>query len=421
MASIDVDTVARRDTATGASNPSDTVSPSRIPPIISVDDHMVEPPHLWQRWLPARFRDAGPKVVRSPYELTAKQQTVMAASGPVTDFWVYENFKIAIHNAAAAAGLSGDEIDFSPRSYDEMRPAFFEPKARLADMTLNHIERSICFPSTFPRFAGQTFFEATDKELALACIVAYNDWMVEEWAGGSGGRLIPLCLVPLWDPQLAAAEVLRNAKRGVHAVAFCELPAALGLPSLYTNHWDTFLAACNDTATTLCLHIGSATKHGASSADAPRVSRQAALCVGSQLSFTDWLMSTKLIQFPKLKVAFSEGQIGWIPYIVERLDRLWLKGRAGAQINPLITELPSSYVTDHLYGCFFEDDFGVASRNAIGIDQITFETDYPHQDSTWPNTLRYAEQVMADLTDDEVDKVVRRNAIKLFSLPATIG
>jgi len=392
-----------------------------IPPIISVDDHVVEPPHLWRWWLPERFRGAGPKVVRSPYEVRADQKTVMTASGPQTDFWVFENTQTAIHNAAAAAGLPPEEIDFSPRAYDEMRPAFYEPRARLADMDANHIERSLCFPSTFPRFCGQTFLEAQDRDLAMACIAAYNDWMVEEWCGDSGGRLIPLCLSPLWDPELAAAEVRRNAKRGVHAVTFCELPAYLGLPSLYTRHWDPFLAACNETATTICIHIGSAAKLIASSPDAPRVSRQAALCLNSQLALADWLMSGVLVRFPNLKVALSESQIGWMPYIMERLDHLWLKGRAGAQIDPLIVEAPSSYVAGHIFGCFFEDNFGIQSRNAIGIDQITFETDYPHQDSTWPNTVAYAKEAMADLTPAEIHKVVRGNAIRLFSLPETIA
>jgi predicted TIM-barrel fold metal-dependent hydrolase len=391
-----------------------------IPPIISVDDHVVEPTHLWQRWLPARYRDAGPRVVRAPFELTARQQTIMAASGPETDFWVFGNAKVAIHNAAAASGLKPEEIDFSPRAYDEMRPAFYDPAARLVDMDTNHIERSLCFPSTFPRFCGQTFLEASDKDLAMACIRAYNDWMVEEWCGDSGGRLIPLCLSPLWDPQLAADEVRRNAARGVHAVTFCELPAYLDLPSLYTSHWDPFLAACNETATTICIHIGSAAKLIASSPDAPRVSRQAALCLNSQLAFTDWLMSGKLVQFPDLKVALSESQIGWMPYIAERLDHLWDKARAGAQINPIISRPPSSYVAGHIFGCFFEDDFGIRSHEAIGIDQITFETDYPHQDSTWPHTREYAERAMAGLTQEQVDKVVRGNAIRLFSLPETL-
>ncbi len=287
-------------------------------------------------------------------------------------------------------------------------------------MDENHIERSVCFPSTFPRFCGQVFLEAPDKALALARLVADNDWMVEEWAGGSGGRLIPLCLMPLWDPVLAAAEVRRNAARGVHAVTFCELPAYLELPSLYTDHWEPFLAACNETATTICIHIGSAAKVIRSSEDAPRVSRQTALALNSQLCFIDWLMCGALVKFPNIKVALSEGQIGWMPYIMERLDRLWDKARAGAQINPLITQPPSSYVAGHIYGCFFEDDFGIDSRDAIGIDQITFETDYPHQDTTWPNSRQYAERAMAELTADEIDKVVRRNAIELFSLPKTV-
>ncbi len=94
-------------------------------------------------------------------------------------------------------------------------------------MDINWVEASLSFP-TFPRFCGQTFLEAKDRELAAACVYAYNDWMVEEWCGDSGGRLIPLMLVPLWDAGLAAAEVRRNAARGVHAVCFSEIPPHLG-------------------------------------------------------------------------------------------------------------------------------------------------------------------------------------------------
>ena len=102
----------------------------------------------------------------------------------------------------------------TPMTYDEMRPGCYDPKARVEDKELNHVEASLCFP-TFPRFCGQTFTEAADHELGLACVRAYNDWMVEEWCGDSGGRLIPLIIVPLWDAELAAAEVRRNAERGV--------------------------------------------------------------------------------------------------------------------------------------------------------------------------------------------------------------
>ena len=97
-------------------------------------------------------------------------------------------------------------MTMSPITYDEMRPGCYDPKARVEDMLDNHVEASLCFP-TFPRFCGQTFTEAKDRELGEACVYAYNDWMVEEWCGDSDGHLVPLTIIPLWDAELAAAEV----------------------------------------------------------------------------------------------------------------------------------------------------------------------------------------------------------------------
>jgi predicted TIM-barrel fold metal-dependent hydrolase len=395
--------------------------PVEIPPIISVDDHVVEPPDLWQRWLPKALRATGPKVVRLPYATTPGGGVVVAPDGPETDFWAFGDLRSAVKNGSAAAGLDPSEIDYRPVAYSEMRPGFYELKPRLEDMDANHIERSLCFP-TFPRFCGQTFAEASDKTLALACVKAYNDWMVEEWCGESGGRLIPLCLIPLWDPKMAGDEVRRNAARGVRAVAFSELPAMLGLPSLYDagGHWDPFLAACDETGTAICIHIGSASKFFHSSPDAPRVANQCGTTINSQMCLVDWLVSGVMVRYPNIKVAFSESQIGWMPFVLERVDNLWSKGRAGADINPIITQPPSTYFRGRIFGCFFEDDFGLASRHVIGIDQITFESDYPHQDSLWPHTRAYAEKAMASLTPQEISKVVRENAIRLFQLPAEL-
>jgi len=205
--------------------------------IVSVDDHVIEPPHLWQDRLPRGLVERGPRVVRDHCTTTwveGNQLFVRGGDGPMTDFWVYEDLTWSHQMLNALAGYRPEEWWMGPISFDQMRPGCFDPKARLADMDLNHVEASVCFP-TFPRFCGQMFAERSDRELALACVRAYNDWMVEEWAGGSGGRLIPLCIVPLWDPALAAEEVRRNAGRGVRAVAFSELPAQLGLPSIHAH------------------------------------------------------------------------------------------------------------------------------------------------------------------------------------------
>ena len=138
------------------------------------------------------------------------------------------------------------------------------------DMDTNHVEASINYPNTFPRFAGQGFAERADKELALASLQIYNDWMIDEWCGGDGrGRLIPLTLVPLWDAELAAAEVRRCAAKGSYAIAFTENPAKLGFPSLYTGKWDPLWEACTESDTVVSMHIGSSSTMPTTSDDAP--------------------------------------------------------------------------------------------------------------------------------------------------------
>jgi predicted TIM-barrel fold metal-dependent hydrolase len=404
-----------------------------IPPIISVDDHVIEPPDLWQRWLPKRLRDSGPRVIRGPYEMVPPGEIDRAArsgwnafrpaaEGPATDWWLFEGTLSATLLGNAAAGLAPDEVVPGPISFDQMRPGFYSVRERLADMSLNHIERSLCFP-TYPRFAGQRFLDTKDKDLALACVKAYNDWMVDEWCGESGGRLIPLCLIPLWDAGLAAHEVRRNAERGARAVVFSELPSSQGLPSIHDpdGYWDPFLAACDETGTVICIHIGSSGQGQMTSGDAPLCVPIALTTIASQFAMADWLLSGNLARFQHLKLAFSESQIGWMPFLWERLDNLWRKHNYADDWSPLITQPPSHYVPGHIWGCFFEDEFGLRSRYDIGVDVITFECDYPHQDSTWPNTLAYAEKVLGDLPDAEVHKIVRGNAVELFGLEAELA
>ena len=282
-------------------------------------------------------------------------------------------------------------------------------------MDLNHVEASLCFPS-FPRFCGQTFTEAKDRELGEACVYAYNDWMVEEWCGDSGGRLIPLIIVPLWDAELAAAEVLRNAERGVHAVCFSEIPPHLGLPSIHSGHWDPFFAACERPTRSINMHIGSSSRMPATSPDAPS-GVAATLSFGNAMaSMSDWLFSGKLVQFPRLRLAYSEGQIGWIPYILERADTVWEEHRAWAGTQELVPEPPSTYYYRQIFGCFFRDQHGIDSLDIVGVDNTTFETDYPHTDSTWPHTKKVAEALTAGLPDDVVHKIMRGNAIRMLSL-----
>ena len=399
---------------------SDVTEPTEIPLIVSVDDHVVEPPHLWQEWLPAKFKDRAPHVERHglaglKYVSGTTYEYELADDAPQCDIWFYEGKMFPHKRHVASVGFERDDMTLSPITYDEMRPGCYEPVARVEDMVANHVEASLSFP-TFPRFCGQTFAEAEDKDLAEACVYAYNDFMVEEWCGDSGGALIPLTIVPLWDVELAAAEVRRNAERGVRAVTFSEIPAKLGLPTLHSGYWEPFFQACEDTGTVVCMHIGSSSQMPATSPDAPPAVA-ATLSFGNAMSsMSDFLFSGVLVRHPELILAYSEGQIGWIPYILERADDVWEEHRAWGGVRDVIPEPPSTYSYRQIYGCFFRDKHGLDSLYAVGVDNITFETDYPHTDSTWPHTKEVAEKMMGHLPADVVHKIVRGNAIRMLGL-----
>jgi predicted TIM-barrel fold metal-dependent hydrolase len=258
--------------------------------------------------------------------------------------------------------------------------------------------------------------EAEDKELSDLCVKAYNDWMVEEWCGASNGRLIPLIIIQLWDAELAAAEVMRNAERGVHAVCFSEIPPYLGLPSIHTDYWEPFFRACQETNTVICMHIGSSSKMPSTSTDAPAAVGSTLTFGNAMSSMTDWMFSGWLERLPDLKLAYSEGQIGWIPYILERADKVWEDNRAWGGVADQVPMPPSTYYYRQIYGCFFDDVHGLESLDKVGVDNTTFETDYPHSDSTWPHTLETAKKLMGHLPAETIYKIVRGNAIKMLSL-----
>ena len=391
-----------------------------IPRIISVDDHVVEPAHLFRTWLPTKFREQGPrcetKRLHVAFEGGATYTTSFADDGVPGDVWFYEDLVVPLRRNIAAAGFPREEMTLQPITYDTMRRGCWDPAARLVDMDTNWVEASLCFP-TFPRFCGQTFAEAKDKALALACVRAYNDWMVDEWCGDSGGRLIPLTLVPLWDVALAVDEVHRNAARGVRAVCFSECPAKLGLASIHSGYWDPFFAACEATGTVVNMHIGSSSSTTSTSADAPAAVQITLSFNYSLISLSDYLFSGLFVRFPNLKVAYSEGQMGWIPFVLQRADDVWHEHRGWNGVADLLPDPPSTYFYRNVFACFFRDDVGVGMIEKVGPDNITFETDYPHTDTTWPHTKQVATDMLAGVPDDIVYKLLRGNAIRMLGLP----
>ena len=195
-----------------------------------------------------------------------------------------------------------------------MRLGFYEPKARLEDMDLSGTFAQLCFPS-FPGFAGTKFLQAKDKDLSLHCVMAYNDFILDEWCAAAPGRLLPMCLLPLWDVELAVSEFDRVVKRGAKAISFVENPAPLGLPSFHTDHWDPLMSRMAEVGTPLCLHFGTSGVKQPMSPDAPHPVEVALVGTNSMYALVDILFSPLLHNHPSLKIVLSEGGIGWIPYI----------------------------------------------------------------------------------------------------------
>jgi predicted TIM-barrel fold metal-dependent hydrolase len=387
-----------------------------LPLIVSVDDHIVEPATVWSDRLPARYAEVGPRVIHEKAPMKSRPGDEKWA-----DVWHYESARVLVPRGYAAISFAPDELEDDPMTFDEMRPGCYQVAPRLLDMDADGVEASVCFPNAFVRFCGQRFLEAQDKDLALLCVQAYNNWLAEEWNGPSDGRLLGAGIIPLWDAGLAAAEVDRIAALGLTSITFSEIPARLGLPSMYGGYWDRLFAACEANRIVINLHIGSSSALHHSSADAPLGVHIANHFQNSAFSLSDWILSGAFVKFPGLKTSFSEGQAGWIPFLLSRLDQLWHRHAPLLGFGHL-PEPPSHYVRDHVYACIFDDPVAIALIDKVGSndiyqigeDNLVFETDYPHNDSTWPYSVKRAEEMTAGLTAQQKRKLVRTNAAQLY-------
>ncbi|MGE0306979.1 MAG: amidohydrolase family protein [Acidimicrobiia bacterium] len=378
----------------------------------------MEPPNLWVDRLPSKYASEGPHVVRERGFVAAdgSWRWQPDPNGSWADVWYYDDVVKPLAKGFVAVGLDRTDLE-TVGIYDDLRPGTYLQAERLVDMDTNHTEASVCFPNLLPRFCGQTFMERSDKALALLCVRAYNDWIVDDWCAGDGyGRLIPLIIVPLWDPHLAADEVRRCAAKGAYAVTFSENPWALGLPSIHSGAWDVFFAACEEVDSTVCIHIGSSSVFPTTSPDAPRIVGSVLLGHNAAGSLLDLVFSGTLARFPALRVCFSEANVGWMPYVIQRMDQIW-EQRQGTVFGSDLPRPPSSYLRDRVYGCMIDDVAGVLLRDDV-YGQICFETDYPHSDSQWPDSKLAAERMIkaGNMNDDEVDAFLRGNAIKAFGL-----
>ncbi len=370
--------------------------------IISVDDHLIEPAHCFEGRLPARLQERAPHVVT----LDDGRET-----------WVYEDNFYPQVGLNAVAGRPKAQWSLEPARFDEMRRGCYDVEARLADMDVDGVFATLCFPSLIAGFAGTIFSKSNDSELGLAALRAWNDWHIDEWAGPHPDRVIPLQIAWVNDPEIAAADIRTNAARGFKAVSFPENPVDLGLAPMIDRRWDPLLRACEETETVVCLHNGSSSWTAARSPGAPLELYTSLFPVNALVTAADWLWAQVPTRFPNIKIAFSEGGIGWVPMLIDRIDYVLDHSAVGSHGWDDTEISPTDALRRNFWFCTIDIGSTFALRDHIGVDHICLESDYPHADSTWPDTQPRASEALRDVPADVVRKVTWENASKLFRHP----
>lgn len=363
---------------------------------VSVDDHIIEPPHLFQSRLPAKYREIGPRVI----ELDDGTQA-----------WTFENEVVRTVRGNTRTQPQFNQSPHGFARFDEMRPGCYDPKERLLDMDLDGVWAQLAFPD-FCRFAGHRFIICHDKELARQCISAYNDFVVDEWCAADRERLHAVAILPFWEVEAAVREVQRVAGSGVKAFAFSENPTTMGLPSVYTDVYEPLWAAIAETGIPVCLHIGSSSKLLRSAPDAPDPVALTFVGANSMMACADWLFSGVLERHPKLRVAYSEGGAGWVPYVLERADEVFENLRSVL----VATRPPRELFAEHMYVCMMRDDVAMKLLGDIGEDHVMWEADYPHESGTFPNSRAFLEKTMLPVPDHQARKIAETNARRLFGI-----
>ena len=369
--------------------------------IISVDDHVVEPPQMFEGRLPTHLQERAPKVVETPegYQV-----------------WEFEGQTFTQVGMNAVAGRRRETVNtvnYEPFRFEQMRPGCYDVDARVHDMDINGVWASVNFPSMITGFCGSVFFRAQDTELGAACTRAWNDWLYEEWYQAHPTRIIPLGITFLADPEMAAAEIHRNAERGFTAVSMPERPERIGLPDLWDrDHWDPIIQACADTDTVICMHSGSSGGYEGPPA-APGAMRASLFGQLSLAACAQWLWSEYPVKHPTLKIAMSEGGIGWVAMLLDRLDTIVDRSGYGLGWD----ERPADVMQRNFWFCTIDDPSTIVTRDRIGVENIMVETDYPHGDSTWPDTQLVIEKLWGHIPDDELRMMCSENAAKLYRHP----
>jgi uncharacterized protein len=367
---------------------------------ISAVDHVVEHPGVWtQRLAKSKWGDRIPHIEGSVHE---------------ADIWVVDGRRLSL-SAIANVGALMTARTAVPKRWEDVPQAAYVPADRLRTMDIDGVAWAVLYP-TIAGFSGETFGALRDPDLELACVQAYNDWLIDEWASYSD-RFIPQCIVPL-IPTEAVAEIKRAVGRGHRGVVFPAVPMHLReLPHINGREYDPIWATCQDLEVPLCFHAGSSRQ--LQFPVAPSLSPELAAALqavtrpaSAVFDLVNLLFSRILLRFPKLKVVFAESTIGWGTFILEYADHQYEQDHCDYELKP------SEMFRRQCYLTAWYDPVKINSRH-IGTDRIMWATNFPTANSTWPDSRSFVEKCMEGMSEEERNQILWENAAKLYKLKKT--
>jgi predicted TIM-barrel fold metal-dependent hydrolase len=369
--------------------------------LISVDDHVQEHPHVWlDRLSAARWGDRIPHIDER--------------SGPGR--WLIDGVPIPMAGVATVGVLSSDQQELAQR-WGDVPASAYVPADRLRAMDSDGVDYSVLYP-TVAGVGGENLGRITDPELELACVQAYNDWLVEEWVGASD-RFVPQCLVPLYPIDAAVKELERAVGKGHRGLVYPSVPMELrSVPHINDAEYDALWSACESLGVPICFHAGSSSSIQVPPAPemSPRISAAFASIARSASTVSvvvNLLVSRILLRHPNLRVVFAESSLGWGAYQLEFADQQARED--GLQLEGYDLT-PSQMFKRQCYLTGWYGQAGIQTREFIGTSNIMWSTNFPLATSTWPETHVQIERSFAGVPTAERERMLWENAAQLYKL-----
>jgi predicted TIM-barrel fold metal-dependent hydrolase len=356
--------------------------------LVSADSHVNPPASMWARYLPASLRDQAPRI----------------ESTDEGDFEVFEGKRKPVLGINAMAGRRPEQYSLTVRRLDEQRAGGYEATARLEDMDADGVRAEVIY--------GGGPLASQKGELRIASYAAYNDWLAD-FCAKDPKRLLGVAYLPCDTPELAVAEVKRAARRGLKG---CLIPRFPGDGEWFDPEWDALWPAILDAGWAAAIHTGGKDrKPGMPRLDATNFMSDVLMSKFAMAeSISRIVLSGVLARHPDLNVVSVEGQLGWLSFTQYYLDHIWEKHRFWTKSE--LKERPSVYFRRQVYATFMEDPVGLREREHIGVDNIMWSSDYPHSETTWPNSRKLTDAWTSGFPIEERRKILFGNAERLYHL-----